>query len=65
MLTNGADDGGAAVVLRRLVLGVELGQPLDPSASSIDMVQCVGHVDRVVLRSPVAILCEFCEESGE
>jgi hypothetical protein len=43
-LTNGADDGGPAEVFGRIVLGVELGQPLDSSASSVQMVESVRHI---------------------
>jgi hypothetical protein len=40
---NGADDGGAAVLLSRLVLGVQLGEPLDARAAGIEVVEGVGH----------------------
>jgi hypothetical protein len=36
---DGTDDGGAAVLLRRVVLGVELAEPLDPGPASIEVVE--------------------------
>ena len=36
---NGTDDGGAAVLLRRLVLGVELAEPFDSGPASIEVVE--------------------------
>jgi hypothetical protein len=42
--TNGTNDGSTAIVPSWLVLGVQLGQPLETSAASIEMVQGVGHL---------------------
>lgn len=38
---NGTDDGGAAVLLGRVVLGVELAEPFNPGPASIEVVQSV------------------------
>jgi hypothetical protein len=43
MRTNSADDRSAAVVSGRSVLGVELGEPLNSSPSSVQMIQSVRH----------------------
>ena len=42
-LTNCSDDGGPAEVFGWIVFGVELGQPFDSSASSVQMVESVRH----------------------
>ncbi len=42
--TNGTNDGSTAIVPSWLVLGVQLGEPLETSAASIEMVQGVGHL---------------------
>lgn len=42
ILTDGADDGGAAIVLRRNIFGVELRGPLKLHAIG-QMIQRVGH----------------------
>jgi hypothetical protein len=36
---DGTDDGGATVLLRRVVLGVELAEPFDPGSASIEVVE--------------------------
>jgi len=63
MRTNGADNRGAAVVSWRSVLGVELGEPLNPSASSVQMVQCIRHDCMRLIVSRKQIWCgvEWCE----
>jgi hypothetical protein len=43
--SNCTDDRGTAIVSGRSILGIELGKPLNSSSSSVQMVQCVGHVD--------------------
>jgi hypothetical protein len=39
--TDGANDRGASVLLRRVVLGVELAEPFDPGPASIEVVETV------------------------
>lgn len=41
--TNGADDAGAAESTRRLVLGVEVGEPFGASLAKGLVVQRAGH----------------------
>lgn len=60
MRTNCADDGGSPVVSWRSVLGVELGEPLNSRAASIQMVQSVRHCGMrlIVSVSVELLLCE-------
>ena len=39
-LTNSTDDGGPAEVFGRIVLGIELGQPLDVTAGKMFSSEC-------------------------
>ena len=56
-LTNSTDDGGPAEVFGRIVLGIELGQPLDSSAPSVQMVEGVRHaVSNWISRLLTAVL---------
>lgn len=41
--SNCADNGGAAVLFLGVVLGVELREPLDTRATSVQVVESVGH----------------------
>lgn len=44
ILTNGADDGTAAELALRSILSVELREPLNSGAASLEVCDCVGHL---------------------
>jgi hypothetical protein len=43
-LTNGADDGTAAELALGGILSVELREPLNSGAASLEVCDCVGHL---------------------
>jgi hypothetical protein len=47
--TNCANDCGTTVVSRRSVLSVQLSEPFDSGAASVEMVQSVGHIGELEL----------------
>lgn len=55
-LTNGADDGTAAELALGSILSVELREPLNSGAASLEVCDCVGHL---------VCLVERCEVVGE
>jgi len=50
--TDGADDAGAAELARRLVLGVQVGEPFGTGLTKGLVVQRAGHC-----------VCVYCDES--
>jgi hypothetical protein len=44
LLTNGADDGTAAELALGSILSVELREPLNSGAASLEVCDCVGHL---------------------
>jgi hypothetical protein len=51
---NGADDGRAAVVALRGVIGIEVGQPGD-AAAGVEVLLCVGSHDAVGSRTKLRL----------